>query len=409
MATKRKPKLINKKEDIDFLLNLQEKDLCMSLIMEMFGEFDGKKRFNPYDEIDIPPNSYGSEKKKNKNKFRTTVGLWVFNKYFVEKELFDVLQYVQDTITDKQFKKLHQKLVYALTEDDIDVEQFKTFLMKTQKVTPYVSILSPSHTMKLLNSTEAIDKKKKELMKKYEDKLKAGDEKAANDMEKELMDFAKEYLKDDPGMDSYNSGARGSFGNNFKNMFIMKGAIKDPDPNKGYNIITSNYMDGVKREEYSALANSLADGPYKRAKKTEVGGTLEKLFLSAFQHILLDPEGSDCHTDRYIEVALTDKNIGKYMYSYIIQGSNLIELTSKNMNNYIGKKVKFRFSSLCESKTGICSKCAGNLFYRLGYRNVGMATPVVASKLKNISMKGFHQSNLVFTEMNPMIAFGISA
>jgi hypothetical protein len=95
------------------------------------------------------------------------------------------------------------------------------------------------------------------------------------------------------------------------------------------------------------------------------------------------------------------------MYSYIVEGSRLVELTSKNMEKYRGKKVKMRFSSLCESKDGICSKCAGNLFYRIGIINVGVATPIIPSKLKNLSMKSFHDSTVKTVEMDPMRAFGL--
>ena len=55
-------------------------------------------------------------------------------------------------------------------------------------------------------------------------------------------------------------------------MFIMRGSVQDPDPRKSYNIITSNYIDGVSKEEYSKIANTLAAGPYSRSKKTELGG-----------------------------------------------------------------------------------------------------------------------------------------
>ena len=37
----------------------------------------------------------------------------------------------------------------------------------------------------------------------------------------------------------------------------MKGATKDPDPLKGYNVIMSSYMDGIAKEEYSDFARSL--------------------------------------------------------------------------------------------------------------------------------------------------------
>lgn len=404
----RKSKHITNKDDVDFFLNIKEENITTSFVMEAFGEFDGKVRANPYDTISIPPGHYGSDNKKNKNTFITTTGLWIYNKYFVEKDFFDIFIYQDKTVGDKEFKKIHQKLVYALLEDEISLEQFKRFLMKTQKCMPYVNILSPSHTLKMLTCTKVLDKKKKELMKKYEKDLKAGNELVADKMEAELKQFAKEYLADDPSLDSYDSGARGSFDNNFKNMFIMKGTVKDPDPNKGYNILMSNYMSGVSREEYDKFSNSLAAGPYARAKKTEVGGYLEKQFLNAYQHVVLDPPGSDCKTKRTIEANITESNINMYMYCYVVSsGGTLTEINSKNMNQFIGKKVRIRFSSMCESKTGICNKCAGNLFYKLGLKNIGAATPQVASKLKNLSMKSFHDSSMQFAEMNPMKAFGL--
>lgn len=127
--------------------------------------------------------------------------------------------------------------------------------------------------------------------------------------------------------------------------------------------------------------------------------------MSAFQHIrLLDP-GTDCGTKRHITMLVTDKNIDMIMYSYAIEGNKLVEITSKNRDQFIGKKVKLRYSSLCEAKEGCCNACAGNLFYRLGIRNVGAATPQIPSKLKLLSMKLFHDDQLNFTEMDPMRAF----
>jgi len=413
MAQKRQirtARAVTKKEDIDYLVNIKEEDITTSFIMDTFAEFNGKTRFDPYDTITIPPGSYGPEGKKNKNSFDTTVGLWIFNKYFIEKDLFNLFLpsgYINKSIDKKTFGMINTKLSRAILEDDIELEASKRYLMKTQKSMPYVSILSPSHTLSLLLSPKEIEKKKKELAKKYAKELEAGDEIVAEKIETELLEFAKSFLAGDPSMDFYNSGARGSFGNNFKNMYVMKGAIKDPDPNKGYNIAMSNYMNGISREEYATFANSLAAGPYARGKKTEIGGYMEKLYLSAFQHITLDKPGSDCHTDQYIEVLLEGKSIDDYMYSYVIDGNNLVELTSKTIDKYKGKKVKLRFSSLCKSKTGICNKCAGTLLYRLGLKNAGMTLPIIPSTLKNLSMKSFHDSSVVTIEMDPMKAFGL--
>ncbi len=398
----RKSKKITSPKDIEYLVNIKEKDITTSFIMDTFGEFETGQRFRPYDIIEIPANSYGPEGKKNKKPFVTTVGIWIFNKYFIEEDLFDMFKYVNKTIDKKMYGKLNNEISVAVLEDRLPLETMKRFNMKTQKCMPYISILAPNYTDKMLTCTEVINKKKKELYKKYEKQIKKGDEIAASRMEKELLDFAIEYMGDDPSMDMFISGARGSIGNNFKNMFVMKGVIKDPDPNakQKYNVAMSNYIDGISPDEYALFANSLAAGPYARAKKTENGGYREKLFLRAFQHLTLDPPGSDCGTKRYIEVILTESNINEWMYSYIIEGSKLVELTSQNKSKYIGKKVKVRFSALCESKTGICNKCMGNLYYRLDKTNVGTSLTQIPSVQKNIAMKSFHDSTQSLYDMD---------
>jgi len=405
---KRKSNTITKKEDIDYFCSLDLETLTsLSFIMELFGEFGNKRRFNPYDIVTIPADSYGPEGKRNKKPFTTTVGLWIFNKAFIEPELFDLLGYISDPITKKVASKINSKIGYAVLEDKIPLEAMKNYIMTTQKFQPYSNILCPSFTMNMLLITDKLASRKKALLDKYKVQISAGDEKVVSIIEKDLLDYSKDLLDDDPSMDLYKSGAKGSFGNNFKNLFVMRGAIKDPDPTKGYDIVTDSYIDGIKKENYSAMAKSLSAGPYARAKKTAYGGYWEKLFLRAFQHIVLLPIGSDCETKRTINVTISDKNISMLMYNYILEGSRLIELTSDNTDQYMGKTVKMRFSSLCEDKKGICNKCAGNLFYRLGIQNVGVATPQLASRLKVISLKAFHDSQVQLQEIDVAKAFGI--
>lgn len=269
----RRSKTITSPKDIEYLVSIKEKDITTTLIMELFGEFESGRRFNPYDIVTIPKGSYGPDGKKNKNDFTTTVGIWIFNRYFIEPHLFDLFKYINKTISKKLLGKLNTEISEAVLEDKISVEVLKDFIMKTQKCMPYISILAPNYTNKMLECSVVIARKKEELYKKYKDQIDKGDEVAANKMEKELLDFAVEYMGDDPSMDMFISGARGNIGNNFKNMFVMKGVIKDPDPNakQKYNVALSNYIDGIKSEEYSLFANSLAAGPYSRAKKTEYG------------------------------------------------------------------------------------------------------------------------------------------
>ena len=400
-------------KDIEFLLNLKEDDITTTLIMELFGDFGKHQWFNPYDIITVPTGRYGGKlpngkDKKNKAPFTTTVGRLIFNKYFIEgdPELLNFFGFINDNVSKKTYGKMFDSIGYAVLENEISIDAYKKFCKKSQKFMPYVSILSPNHSDNMLTITKQINKKKAELIKANQEAFDKGDVIVVDKVSKELLDYARELMKDDPAMDMFLSGAGGSFENNFKNMFIMRGSVQDPDPRKSYNIITSNYVDGVSKEEYSKLANTLAAGPYSRSKKTELGGYWEKLFMSSLQHvILLDPD-SDCETKRHITLKVTNKNINSIMYCYVINNDgSLTEITSKNRDKFIGKEVKLRFSSMCEAKNGICNKCAGNLFYRLGIRNVGASTPQIPSKLKVLSMKLFHDDQLNFTEMDPMAAF----
>ena len=403
MAIKPRKGRMIKQEEIEYLLSLTSEDcLKTSVFMECFGSFNGKVKFNTYDIMTVPPKAYHN----NKNEFTTTVGSWFFNKGCIDYPgLFDELGYFNDPFTKKAYGALKDKLSMAILEDRVTTQQFKQWIMCMQKFMNYSTVICSTTSEDMLLISKKIEPKKKELCKKYEKELAAGDAYIASKIEDELLQYCEETLKDDPAWDNIKAGAGADLGNNFKNMYVMKGAQKDPDPTKGYNIIKSCYSEGVSKEDYAAMANSLAAGPYARARKTAIWGYEEKKFLLAFQHIKLGPKGSDCGTKRTITVKLNSSNMKMLMYSYIVDGSKLVRLDSTTMDKYKDKVVKIRFSSLCKSER-ICNKCAGDLYYLLEATNVGTATPQMASAVKNIMMKSFHDSTEKFTQMNAMEAFG---
>ena len=67
-VVKRQAKRITDPKDIEYLLAITE-DECtkLSFAMDMFGEFNDTRRFQPYDLVDIPVGSYGPEGNKNTN------------------------------------------------------------------------------------------------------------------------------------------------------------------------------------------------------------------------------------------------------------------------------------------------------------------------------------------------------
>ena len=405
---KRVSRHITNKDDIEYVISLDDSNITQSVVMELFGEFNGVRKFNPYDTIEIPKDSYGPDGDKNIESFITTIGTWIFNRFFIEPELFNVFHYIDEEVTQDTYNNINKYISYALMEDMIDLDNYKIYTNKCQYWQQFSSILAPAYSDKMLCCSSAISKKRDELLKtdKYKDLVASGDEVLAAELEKELLNYALEYLKDDPGMDMYLSGARGSLGNNFKNMFVMRGAIKDPDPLKGYNIVTDNYADGISKDNYALMASALINGPYSRGKKTQEGGYWEKLFIAAYQHIYLDEPGTDCGTKKHITVDLDKSNIQGFMYSYIIESDgSLIELNSQNMDKYINKRVKFRFAALCENEHP-CNACAGNSYYKLNIKRIGATAPQVPSIIKNISMQSFHNTVVQIAEMDIEKAFG---
>lgn len=392
-------KFITNKDDVEYLLSLEEHDLTISLIIELLGKFNGKRRFEPFDYIKIPPNSYGSDKKKNKNEFTTTVGLWIFNRLCIEKELFNIIGYVNTTVDDDKFNDIKTRLSYALLEDDIQLDALKHFLLKSQIMMKLTTVLAAHYTDDILSLSETLAPLKNKLISENKKAISDGNEVVAEQIEKELIAKTKEILKDDESMEIFNSGARGNIGNNLKNLCMMKGAVYNHVTGK-YEIATSNYMDGISKEDYHIFANSIAPGAASRAIKTQTGGYWEKLLFSGFQHVKIGKPGSDCGTTEHVTVKLTNKNIASWMYSYIIEGSKLVELNSKNKDSYIGKTVKFRFAAYCKSKDYLCEHCCGTLFRKLGMENIGMLMPKLGSTIKQRCLKCFHDSTVKTTDIS---------
>ena len=404
---------LTKDKFADYILELKESDINYDLIMQMFGQFGSEPALaRSYDLLIVPAGkfTYKDEKgknKSNKNEFTTTVGQWFINVILRDFNFSRFFGYYDKTITTGEYKKIEKRLSYALIEDEITTEDLKKWENMVQWLMPCEDIISPNHTEKLITCSKAIDAKRKELLKKYDKEIKAGDIATVEKISNELLDYAKKYMGDDPAFDPLLSGAGGSIGNNFKNTYVMRGAILNPDPyaKQKYNIVTSNLMDGVTAEEYSTMAGSGVQGAYSRGKKTRTGGYWEKLMVSAYQHIHLDPKGSDCHTNKTVRVHLTDKNIDLWMYNYILKPDGSYDLLDyKARSKYIGKTVNFRFASMCKSKTGICNICAGELLYQIT-DNVGMTMSQVGSTLKNINMKSFHDAVVHTTKFNAMEAF----
>lgn len=398
----------------DFLLRLKKEDLTVEFIAQNFAnttkverDASGKKTFvtqppkyNILDKINLKAGEY-----INTEDIQTTVGRILFNKLVIEGFVDSVTPggYINQPITKKFFEGFMSNVVAkAVMEDRLPVEPnvvkfIQYFEFYGLKLCP---MFAPSFTPGFFDPDPEIQEKKNELLEKArgdDGKIALVD---AVRIEDTLIDETKKKKKKDPAMILFDSGSRGSFADNYKNMSIMVGPIKNPATGK-YDVVTGNFMDGVSKEDIPAMSNAIVNAAYSRAVGTQDSGYQTKQFYAAFQGIVLDPDPeSDCGSKGYLTVHLTSRNIKSYLYQYIVEGAKLVLLDSSNMDRYIDKTVQMRSPIGCLHDK-ICAKCAGKRYYILGIENAGLTTGRVSNTLMNKSMKAFHITKPEFNEVDP--------
>lgn len=385
------------------LLSMSPDDITAEFIFEYLADSSKKEngklvhipsKIKTYDTFKLKANEYF-----NTTDITTNVGLFIFNKFLIEESFSKVTGYINTTIDAKVQKGIDNKLSQALLNDIITVEEFVTYLNKTQWLTKeFNAVFSGSFTMKTLKPVPKVMKLKEKLVKENKEALDRGDVNTGIKIEKELLALAREELKDDPGMDLYNSGARGSFDNNYKNIAVVKGPVHNPVTDK-WDFVSSSFMEGIKKEEIPVVANSITLGAYPKAVGTQVAGYFNKQLTAAFQGAVLDTPGSDCGTKNVLEIVITPENKSQFMYRYIVEGNKLILLDDNNIDKYLNKKVKMRSAMYCNGDK-LCSKCAGELYYKMGIENVGLTATRLAGTLLNLNMKKFHNSTVNVTRLN---------
>ena len=106
MAKKIGKKITNPKE-VDMFLNLKSKDSTTSFIMENFASFDFEPpKYYTFDIIHIPKGAFTNGEYQNDEEFDTTIGSWIFNKFFIEVDLIGVIGYDDRPVTSKHFDDL---------------------------------------------------------------------------------------------------------------------------------------------------------------------------------------------------------------------------------------------------------------------------------------------------------------
>ena len=402
-------KALTEKEK-EYFLSLKKEDLTFSNFVDWFGDTVDirnndktkkatKSKYNVSDTLTIKPGEYHLV--KGDEPIKTTLGRLIFNKILVESLHFEnIFSFQNKVFTAKEYGGFDATIANALKDDIITVDQMYEYIDTRDWFGLQMhAVITSSFTPGVLSLPQEIIDLKKKLFEENKEALAAGDGRVMEDIEKILIDATKKAIGDDIGMDLYNSGARGSVNNHLKNIMLTRGAIKNP-VTKSYDIIENSLMDGLAKKDIPAHSNMITSGAYPKAIGTAVSGYMAKELLAAFQSEVLGDKDTDCGSVRHIEVTLTEKNYKDYLYRYVKTTKGLVMMDNENKNIFIGKTVKMRSPMYCigvGKQKCLCNKCAGDFYYKLGKKNIGLNASRIASSLSQLNLQKFHE-NLVKTQ-----------
>lgn len=391
-------------QDKQYLLSLKPEDITYNLGMQLFADHvskvDGKivsnkSRFEPTDYFLLKKGEYMNDKD-----IVTTVGSFIFNKFVIEPRFAELIGYNNEVIDSDGLKDLESKLSKLLLDDKITTIDFGDYLNRIQWIgMQFHEPLAASFTMRGLKPNVKVAKRKAELIKQNREALDKGDVMVMSAIEKELVELAKKEVGDDPSMDLYYSGARGSISNNYKQLSIVKGPVFNKTTGK-YQFIENNLFDGISKEEISASGTNTINAQYPKSCGTAVSGYKAKQVSSLGQAVVLRKDIQDCGSKGYVEIVIPKSMKSKFMYRYIIDGGKTVLLDDETIEKYIGKKVKLRSIMYCGCDSGVCMTCAGKLFEKLQIDSIGLTTSTLTGALLNLKMKAFHDSSVKVNEID---------
>ena len=379
-----------KGEELDKILQFNSSDICSSLLMELFGKpspnEDPKYLTNDY--FILPTDKFNTKKEGY-----TTIGIYICNLHLIQPNFSKIFGYINKPFDGKVIGWIEDRLSNALNNDEINTDQFADYLNRVQWLggNRIMTVITPSLTSALLKPAPGLSELKDKLFEENKDAIDKGDAITASKIEKELVNYAEDYLKKDEGYENFASNAKINISNNYKTMNIMKGALMNTVDGK-YRVNSSDYNSGIKKEEYASLADSSVLGVHARAVGVASGGYLAKKSNQSLNAVSAGPKGSDCGTKKYLRVFIYPEMKNSYLNRYIIgPDGKLLELTSDNIDQYINKEVLMRSPMFCHMEEPYyCNMCLGNQPYNLDLENFGLAISRLSNKLLNFKLKKFH-------------------
>ena len=323
----------------------------------------------------------------------TTIGRVMVNYMLFAEPFGAILPYLNKPLKGGE---IEAALADALVEKRITVEAFYRYCRNLNYFAHSPEFVAPNLTPKALVTDPNVPKRKAELIAKLKDRLEAGDVTAMAEIEKELVQMDKDWLKDDPSMRFMLKGKY--FTNVRKKLLLVHGAVGNFGDESQFSFVPNSLEEGWTQEAFPVISNEIRRGSYARARETAKGGEESKFLLRVFQNTRIIAE--DCKTKRGLPVPVGKHNVEEYMYrNFFADDGSIDTVTEDNLGKLVGKTVSFRSPMYCTAKGGFCYVCMGKLMQNLDQKVMATAVNAVGSSFLASALAVTHNSGVSVTEL----------
>lgn len=320
----------------------------------------------------------------------TTCGIYLFNKFILEP--LKIFGYVNKPFGKKELDALEDGISDGLMQKDLTTEQVAEFIDRLQFLLggPLAHLINPSINPDIMTLPPQAAALKKKLLAENKAGIEANDPQISSKIEKEVTKVAMDWMneRNDPSLSFFKSGAIDPY-NNYRTMFVMKGAVKDNtgESPTGYKIVTSEYDNGITKEDMPKIADTVVTSSYNSGVATQDSGYMGKKYNTILQRVKLLERGSDCKTPDTFQTVITNR----HLYRYIMENGKPVCLTPEVIDKYKGKVCKLRSPLHCHAKDPYyCNICMGDRLYDIGVHNVGLTVSILSGATLNAALKTKH-------------------
>lgn len=383
--SKDKPKTVPSNHPLMIELeNTTDGSLDTRVLYKYTRSFDPKKEpeLNLMDTVNV---------KFNGKTIKTTLGRYIFNKIvFFPMWNSKYYYFLDKTISSKVFQTEMKYLKQLAFEKKIENQVlFDIVNMSTEFGLRFSNAYNSGMTFNVMIPDNKFQDYRKKKINAVKDQVEKNlDLDLLAKTEEEIVNYAKEYYKDDDMCETLDSGAGGSWGGDFKTMNVNVGAV--PSIEGKPVIVFDPLIDGVSPKYQADWTNTGMTGATNRALQTAKAGAQYNDIVNGMQNVL--GIRGDCGSKRGTKVNTSDPT--KLLNRYVIVSGKPVKVTTDNVNKFLNKDVIMRDIIYCKQTGGnYCSTCIGDEPFDLKQTDVvplGMMTADVASNILNLFMKSTH-------------------